>query len=332
MAKRVVVVPYREQWKTDFETIKQYLLPAVEDIIIGIEHIGSTSVEGLSAKPIIDIDIVIKDYSVFDTVVERLATLGYIHEGNLGIKDREAFDYKGNADLPKHHLYVCPEFSEELHKHITFRDYLRNNPEAVLKYSKVKEEGAKLFPDSIDDYITYKSPCIEEIYRKCGVYPIIEFVKINNKEFRLFAKWSVRNYADNLIISGTKKFRLKAIKTAKDEFKDVFPDGADSKDNYLYVVINKNDEKIGVIGYQKSPFEENAAFVTENIIKEDFRGKGYGKSAFLKLQKDAQEKGFSKMVLNVFKHNTVAYSMYINCGFRIIEDYGDSVIMEKFFI
>ena len=169
MAKRVVVVTYNEQWKTDFEKIKQHLLPAIKDTIISIEHIGSTSVEGLSAKPIIDIDIVISDYYVFDTVVENLASLGYIHEGNLGIKDREAFDYKGNIDLPKHHLYVCPEFSAELHRHIAFRDYLRNNPDAVHKYSKVKEEGAKLFPDSIDDYIAYKSPCIEEIYKKCGV-------------------------------------------------------------------------------------------------------------------------------------------------------------------
>ena len=70
MAKRVVVVPYNEQWKTDFETIKQYLLTAIKDIIISIEHIGSTSVEGLSEKPIIDIDIVIKDYSVFDAVLK----------------------------------------------------------------------------------------------------------------------------------------------------------------------------------------------------------------------------------------------------------------------
>ena len=170
MAKRVIVVPYSERWKTDFETIKQHLLTTINDIIISIEHIGSTSIEGLSAKPIIDIDIVIKDYSVFDTVVERLATLGYIHEGNLGIKDREAFDYKGNVDLPKHHLYVCPEFSVELHRHIAFRDYLRNNPDAVHKYSKVKEEGAKLFPDSIDDYIAYKLPCIEEIYKEINSF------------------------------------------------------------------------------------------------------------------------------------------------------------------
>ncbi len=184
MAKRVVVVPYNEQWKTDFETIKQHLLTTINDIIISIEHIGSTSIEGLSAKPIIDIDVVIKDYSVFDTVIERLASLGYIHEGNLGIKDREAFDYKGNADLPKHHLYVCPEFSAELHKHITFRDYLRNNPHAVQKYSKVKDEGAKLFPDSIDDYIAYKSPCIEEIYIECKLEEFIKQrdIKVRNDE------------------------------------------------------------------------------------------------------------------------------------------------------
>ena len=169
MVKKVIVVPYSEQWEAAFETIKKHLLPAVKDIIISVEHIGSTSVEGLAAKPIIDIDIVIKDYYVFDTLVESLASLGYIHEGNLGIKDREAFDYRGNADLPKHHLYVCPEFSAELNRHITFRNYLRNNPEAVCEYSKVKEDGAKLYPDSIDDYIAYKSPYIERIYKKCGM-------------------------------------------------------------------------------------------------------------------------------------------------------------------
>ena len=169
MAKRVIVTPYNEQWKNDFEIIRQYLLTAVKDIAIGIEHVGSTSVEGLSAKPIIDIDIVIKDYSVFDKIIESLSTLGYIHEGNLGIEDREAFDYRGNADLPIHHLYVCPEFSLEIHRHISFRDYLRNNPEAVLKYSKVKEEGARLFPNSIDDYIAYKSPFIEEIYKEVNL-------------------------------------------------------------------------------------------------------------------------------------------------------------------
>lgn len=158
----------------------------------------------------------------------------------------------------------------------------------------------------------------------------ITFRKINTEEFSVFAKWSVNNYAANLIKSGDEKFRFKARKTAKSEFKDIFPDGADSADNYLYIITNENGEKIGVIGYQKSPFEENAAFVTENVIKEEYRGKGYGKSAFVKLQEDAKEKGFVKMVLNVFKHTLASFAMYEKNGFKVIEDYGGSVIMEKF--
>lgn len=95
--------------------------------------------EGLSAKPIIDIDVVISDYSVFDYVVSRLETIGYFHEGNLGIKDREVFTYSDKPHLQSHHLYVCPQTSEELLRHVTFRDFLRNNPDAVKKYSEVKE-------------------------------------------------------------------------------------------------------------------------------------------------------------------------------------------------
>lgn len=160
---------------------------------------------------------------------------------------------------------------------------------------------------------------------------LISFKKMNKDEFRVYSKWSVKAYAEHLVKAGDERFRFIALKAAKSEFNDIFPDGADSKDNYLYVVINEKGEKIGVIGYQKSPFEENAAFVTENVIKEEYRGLGYGKSALVKLQEDAKEKGFAKMVLNCFKHTPVSFSMYEKNGFKVIEDYGGSVIMEKCF-
>ena len=167
--KRVVVLPYDAKWKSDFETIKQEIENAIGHLIIGVEHVGSTSVEGLSAKPCIDIDVIIKDYSIFDTVVRRLETIGYTHEGNLGIKDREAFKYLDKPHLQKHHLYVCPQQSKELYRHITFRDFLRSNPEAVKKYGSTKERAAQLYPDNIDKYIEYKSPCIEDLYETCGL-------------------------------------------------------------------------------------------------------------------------------------------------------------------
>ena len=166
---RVIVAPYDVAWKSAFEDIKIEIESALGDLIIGIEHVGSTSVEGMSAKPCIDVDVIIKDYTVFDAVVSKLASIGYIHEGDLGIKDREAFKYTDKPHLMSHHLYVCPQNSEELRRHITFRDFLRSNAEAARKYSSVKETAAELFPDDIDKYIEYKSPCIEELYRLCGL-------------------------------------------------------------------------------------------------------------------------------------------------------------------
>ena len=167
--KKVIVLPYDASWKTAFEDIRRELEAALGDLAVGIEHVGSTSVEGLSAKPIIDIDVVIRDYSVFDAVVRKLASVGYVHEGDLGIKDREAFKYTHKPHLQKHHLYVCPQDSAELRRHITFRDFLRSNPDAVQEYSAVKETAARLYPEDIDGYIAYKSPCIERLYRMCGL-------------------------------------------------------------------------------------------------------------------------------------------------------------------
>lgn len=166
---KVKVLPYDKNWKADFEKIKSEIENAIGKMIITVEHVGSTSVEGMSAKPCIDIDVVIKDYSVFDNVVSHLADIGYIYEGDLGIKDRHAFKYSDKNHLQTHHLYVCPWHSRELHRHITFRDYLRNNPEAVVKYSSVKETAAGLFPDDIDKYMEYKSGCIQEFYSLCGL-------------------------------------------------------------------------------------------------------------------------------------------------------------------
>ncbi|MBQ7838044.1 MAG: GNAT family N-acetyltransferase [Clostridia bacterium] len=163
---------------------------------------------------------------------------------------------------------------------------------------------------------------------KSDLMPVC-FKKISDAEFKAYAKWSVSAYADHLIKSGDEKLKWKARKEAKAEFCDIYPDKAGSKDTWLYVIHNENDEKIGVIGYQKSPFDSETAFIIENVIKEEFRGKGYGKSAFIKLQEDAKEKGFPKMTLNCFKHTPISFSMYQKNGFKIIEDYGGSVIMEK---
>ena len=167
--RKVIVLPYDPAWKTAFEDIKKELEVPLGDSILGIEHVGSTSVEGLAAKPCIDLDVIISDYSVFETVVRKLETIGYRHEGDLGIPGREAFDYANKPHLMNHHLYVCPKDSAELHRHLTFRNFLRNNSEAAELYGRIKEEAARFYPSDIDGYIQYKSPCFAELYRRCGL-------------------------------------------------------------------------------------------------------------------------------------------------------------------
>jgi len=167
--RHIIVEQNDPQWAYDFQKIKEELLPVVGNLIVAIEHVGSTSVPGLCAKPIIDIDIVIPNRESLGAVIEALAQIGYIHEGNLGIPDREAFKYIGKPHLKQHHLYVCPANSRELHRHITFRDYLRAHPEAIALYSKAKQEAAALHPNDIDAYMRHKSDCIEEIYKLCGL-------------------------------------------------------------------------------------------------------------------------------------------------------------------
>ncbi|MBQ9157268.1 MAG: GrpB family protein [Eubacterium sp.] len=167
--QHVIVLPYDEQWEQDFLKIKAELNNALGQLAIRIEHVGSTSVQGLSAKPVIDIDVVIKDYNVLEDVIDILSEIGYQYEGNLGIVGREAFKYDGKEHLQKHHLYVCPEDSPELKRHIAFRDYLRTHPDTMREYGHIKEEGAQLYPDDIGRYIQHKSAFIERIYSEIGV-------------------------------------------------------------------------------------------------------------------------------------------------------------------
>ena len=169
MGKPVIVKKYDPCWPQAFRRISQELMNGLQDCIISVEHVGSTSVPGLAAKPIIDLDVVISDNIPLETVIDKLGKLGYVHEGDLGITGREAFCYEDKPHLYKHHLYVCRESSTELHRHLTFRDYLRNHPEDAAEYGAVKLKAASLYPNSIDDYMNHKSDVIYKIYVRCGL-------------------------------------------------------------------------------------------------------------------------------------------------------------------
>ena len=147
--EHIEVVDYDSKWVNDFNQIKGEIEEALKDLVLVVEHVGSTSVPLLAAKPIIDLDVVI-DQNDLKEVIYLLENHGYIYEGDLGLKDREAFRYEGKEHLRIHHLYVCPQDSKELKRHLAFRNYLRNHPNTVKEYGKVKKEAAKLYPNDIE--------------------------------------------------------------------------------------------------------------------------------------------------------------------------------------
>ncbi|ULO04686.1 GrpB family protein [Paenibacillus sp. 19GGS1-52] len=164
--KGVEVLPYNPVWKTEFNRIKEQLLTYVGDLIIGIEHVGSTSIEGLSAKPIIDIDLVMESYEVLPEIIERLQQYGYEHQGNLGIEGREAFRRSENDRFMNYHLYVCPKNGKGYVEHIAFRDYLRSNTVARLEYEAVKLQLAEQYRHDIDAYGEGKTAIVTSILEK----------------------------------------------------------------------------------------------------------------------------------------------------------------------
>ena len=166
--RNIIVLPYDEKWQQDFLDIKSELAAALGTLALSIEPVGSTSVPGLAAKPIIDIDVVVRKADL-ESAIKALATIGYEHEGNGGIEGREMFKYSGKEHLMDHHLYVCPEDSRELKRHVLFRDYLLSHPDAVQAYSQIKKEAAELYPHDIDRYINHKGTVIEKIYKELGL-------------------------------------------------------------------------------------------------------------------------------------------------------------------
>ncbi len=147
---------YNSAWPNWFLRLEEYLTPRIPGCL-RIEHIGSTSIVGMLAKPIIDMDIVVKDGSMPDAILS-IEMAGYHHQRDLAIAEREAFRLIAaiTLSLPFHNLYACELSSLELHKHICFRDYLRQHPIEQERLIQFKRHLAFELKLSRNEYIEAK--------------------------------------------------------------------------------------------------------------------------------------------------------------------------------
>ncbi|MDR3695304.1 GrpB family protein [Mucilaginibacter sp.] len=187
----IKVAAYDPQWPEQFKALKSVYLDALASQTIKIEHIGSTAVPGLAAKPILDIDIVVADEIQLDKVIPAITLLGYQFMGDLGIKDRYAFkpvselspdDHSGTI-WPKHNLYCCIEGSVSLANHLLFRNALRTDPALAQQYGELKKSLAFTATD-IDVYIEGKSAFIARVLQQAGIQPehVADIVNQNKKK------------------------------------------------------------------------------------------------------------------------------------------------------
>lgn len=157
----VEIVDYDPQWPQVFAILRDDITAALGGLAHRIEHVGSTAVPGMAAKPIIDMTIVIDTRNDLPAVINSLQTIGYRHEGDLGIPGREAF--ASPTAPPAHHLYVCAANNENLARVLAFRDFLRTHPDAARTYATLKRSLAQRFRIDRVAYTASKTTFINEV-------------------------------------------------------------------------------------------------------------------------------------------------------------------------
>jgi GrpB-like predicted nucleotidyltransferase (UPF0157 family) len=158
----VKLYPYNDEWPRLFQQEKQRLHLAIGHYVLDIQHVGSTSIPGLPAKPIIDIAIAVKDFEEAIICISPIEQLGYVYRGEHGIPRRHYFR---KGELRTHHLHLNEIEGDDWKNQILFRDYLRQHPAARQAYAELKTDLARRYARDRERYLREKAPFIEEVIR-----------------------------------------------------------------------------------------------------------------------------------------------------------------------
>ena len=151
---------YTDEWSNYFESEKGRIIKVIGDKVLVVDHIGSTAIPGMLAKPIIDVLIGMETVDYVSSCIKSLEGIGYTYKGEYGLPGRHFFL---RGDPIKYHLHIMKRDSDLWRNNIIFRDFLRNNQDAAQRYSEIKRELAERFKYDRDSYTSSKAPFIESI-------------------------------------------------------------------------------------------------------------------------------------------------------------------------
>jgi GrpB-like predicted nucleotidyltransferase (UPF0157 family) len=165
---RVLVEPYNPIWAQQFQAVKRELVKALDGVdFVSIEHVGSTSVPGLAAKPILDVDIIVRPATLESTIKALTEKGGYSYLGEWGIQDRHVF--RRAAEFPARNLYVCIEGCQSLQNHLLVRDICRREASVREAYGRKKMELALRDWADVDEYCEAKNEILQYVLERAGM-------------------------------------------------------------------------------------------------------------------------------------------------------------------
>jgi GrpB-like predicted nucleotidyltransferase (UPF0157 family) len=187
---KIEITAYNPDWKNKFEKEKKILSEILKEFNPVIEHIGSTAIEGLGAKPVVDIQVGMKEYEHLDLMIDKMIEAGYVYYKKYEdvLPDRRYFvkaanpdndvlpkvllTYEDNFDRKEHphlfHIHTVELDSDWWRRHIAFRDYLRSNNKSRDEYYKLKIELAEKEWEDKNDYTDAKTEFVKSIEKLAG--------------------------------------------------------------------------------------------------------------------------------------------------------------------
>jgi GrpB-like predicted nucleotidyltransferase (UPF0157 family) len=166
--RKVEVIAYDSRWPLLYRVEAERLIKILDGELMRLHHIGSTSVPGLAAKPLIDMLAEVRDIEKLDGLNERMMAAGYTPKGEYGITGRRYF-FKGSAERHTHHLHAFQEGNAEIVRHLLFRDFLRSHPAEAQAYGDLKLSLASRFTADIESYMDGKDAFIKDIDRQAAL-------------------------------------------------------------------------------------------------------------------------------------------------------------------
>ncbi|WP_435166223.1 GrpB family protein [Paenibacillus glycanilyticus] len=177
----VKIEEYKDEWPFKYQGEQSKIKEIMTDKAIAIEHIGSTSVQGLGAKPIIDFMVGVNDLKEVEEFIEPLAKIGYEHVYHKEFPNRRFFR-RGEWRAGTHHLHIYVHGSEEWNNNILFRDYLRTHPDVLKQYNQLKKEFAEKNHHDRVAYTNAKHPFIIDVIQKAKLSKKMTSVDYANEE------------------------------------------------------------------------------------------------------------------------------------------------------